>query len=112
MRENIASSNTQSVYRFRAKLWRWSAGKTAWYFLTLPAKVSREVRLVDAGPRRTGFGSLRVEVTLGSSTWQTSIFPSAPLKAYLLPVKAQVRKKEGLLEGRQMNVQLVVRRGG
>lgn len=112
MRASIASSGTQSVYRFRAKLWRWSAGKTAWYFITLPAKVSREVRLVDAGPRRTGFGSLRVEVTLGSSTWQTSIFPSAPLKAYLLPVKAQVRKKEGLLEGRQTNVQLVVQRGG
>lgn len=112
MRANIASSGTQSAYRFRAKLWRWSSGKAAWYFMSLPVKVSREVRLVDAGPRRTGFGSLRVEVTLGSSTWQTSIFPSAPLKTYVLPVKADVRKREGLLEGRSADVSLVVRRAG
>lgn len=112
MNPRTSSSSTQSVYTFNAKLWRWSGGKAAWYFLDLPAKVSREVRLVDAGPRRTGFGSLRVEVTLGSSTWQTSIFPSAPRKTYLLPVKAEVRKQEGLIEGRATRVTLVVRRAG
>jgi hypothetical protein len=105
-----ASSGTQSEYRARAKLWRWAGGKASWYFLTLPEKLSREIRLVDAGPRRTGFGSLRVTATIGDSTWQTSIFPSAELKSYLLPVKASVRKAEKLVDGTLVGVQIVVNR--
>jgi hypothetical protein len=108
----MATSSTQSTYRTRARLWRWAGGKGSWYFFTLPATVSREIRLVDAGPRRVGFGALRVEATIGGSTWQTSIFPSAQLKAYILPVKASVRKAEKLLEGGTASLQLVVRRAG
>ena len=106
------ASATQSVYRTRAKLWRWAGGKASWYFMTLPAAVSREIKLVDAGPRRVGFGALRVEATIGGSTWQTSIFPSTPLKSYLLPVKATVRKAEKLVEGKAVALEIVVRRAG
>ena len=106
-----SSSGTQSQYRARAKLWRWAGGKASWYFLTLPEKLSREIRLVDAGPRRTGFGSLRVTATIGDSTWQTSIFPSAQFKSYLLPVKAAVRKAEKLADGKMVSVQVLVSRG-
>jgi hypothetical protein len=104
------TSSHKSIYRVRAKLWRWKGGKGSWFFITLPAGVSREIRLVDAGPRRVGFGSLRVEATVGDSTWQTSIFPSAGLKAYILPVKAAVRKAERMAEGMSVNVQVVVTR--
>lgn len=103
------SSATQSTYSFRAKLWRWP-GKATWYFITLPPGIAREIQLVDAGPRRTGFGALRVEATIGSSNWQTSIFPSAQQKSFLLPVKAGIRKQQELLEGKAVSVRLVVRR--
>lgn len=62
-------------------------------FVTLPGEVDEEVRLVS-GPRR-GFGSVRVEVTCGSSTWATSVFPAA--EGFVLPLKAAVRRAE-LLE--------------
>jgi hypothetical protein len=104
------ASSHKSTYRSRAKLWRWSGGKASWFFITLPASVSREIRLVDAGPRRVGFGSLRVEATIGGSTWETSIFPSAELNAYLLPVKASVRKAEKMTEGKAFQVQIIVTR--
>jgi hypothetical protein len=108
----MTSSSTQSAYHTRAKLWRWNGGKTSWFFLTLPASVSRDIRLVDAGPRRVGFGALRVEATIGNTTWTTSIFPSAQLDAYLLPVKAAVRKAEKMQEGKSVSVQLLVHRAG
>jgi Domain of unknown function (DUF1905) len=104
------TSSHKSTYRTRAKLWRWTGGKASWFFLTLPAAVSKEIRIVDAGPRRVGFGSLRVEATIGGSTWQTSIFPSAGLNAYILPVKAAVRKAEKMAEGKSVIVQVVVNR--
>jgi hypothetical protein len=104
------TSSHKSTYRTRAKLWRWAGGKASWFFLTLPAGVSRDIRLVDAGPRRTGFGALRVEATIGGTTWQTSIFPSTGLKAYILPVKAAVRKAEKMSEGKSVSLQIVVNR--
>jgi Domain of unknown function (DUF1905) len=104
------ASSHKSTYRTRAKLWRWNGGKASWFFIALPASVSREIRLVDAGPRRVGFGALRVEATIGGSTWETSIFPSSQLSAYLLPVKAAVRKAEKMVEGKSFQLQIVVNR--
>ena len=78
--------------------------------MTLPARVSQEIRLVDAGPRRKGFGALRVTASIGETTWTTSIFPAAKLKSYLLPVKASVRKTCRLVEDRIVGVEIRVRR--
>jgi hypothetical protein len=106
------SSGTQSVYRGRAKLWRWAGGKASWYFITLPSAIAREIRLVDAGPRRVGFGALRVQATIGDSCWLTSIFPATGVQSYLLPVKAAVRKAESLAEGKMVAFEITVRRAG
>jgi hypothetical protein len=39
-----------------------------------------------------------VTATIGSSRWQTSVFPSREA-GWMLPVKASARKAEGLVEG-------------
>ena len=100
----------KSRYRTRAKLWRYPGDKVSWHFITLPKKVADEIRVVDAGPVRRGFGSLRVQATIGGSTWTTSIFPVAMHQSYVLPVKAQVRKAEGLKVGAMVSLQLEVNR--
>ena len=85
-------------YAFTATLWRWEAQPTsAWYFVTLPADLAADLR-VEAGPPR-GFGSVRVEVTVGGSTWRTSVFPESGAGSFVLPVKKAVRMAEGLEEG-------------
>jgi len=106
----VADAATHSVYECRCKLWRYAGKSGNWHFVNLPARVAREIRLVDAGPHRPGFGSLRVAATIGATTWETSIFPAAGDKSYLLPVKAAVRKAEGLQEGRMVKLRLRVRR--
>lgn len=90
---------------FAAPLWRWS-GESAWHFLTVPEAVSDDIRSrVEPGP---GFGSVRVTVTVGASTWETSVFPDAKSGRYLLPVKAGVRRKERIEDGDEVDVHLVV----
>ncbi len=66
----------------------------------IPDKVSAEIKLGHAGKgkMRRGFGAVKVEVELGGSKWRTSIFPTKE-GPYLLPVKASIRKKEGLRDG-------------
>lgn len=87
---------------FSAPLWMWN-GKGAWYFITLPVDESGVIRM--AVPRR-GWGSVRVKARIGESTWSTSIFPDTKSNAYLLPVKADIRKAENLKQGDAVEVTL------
>jgi len=66
-----------------------------WHFLSLPQKQATEIKK-QFGGKAKGWGSLPVAVTLGKSTWRTSIFPDKRSNTYLLPLKAEVRKKEGI----------------
>jgi hypothetical protein len=80
---------------FEAELWRWETRRSdVWMFLSLPGEESAEIRDLAGGLRR-GFGSLRVRVTIGGSTWRTSIFPGGE-SAYVLPVKRAVRLAEAI----------------
>ncbi|MGH3481035.1 MAG: DUF1905 domain-containing protein [Nocardioidaceae bacterium] len=92
---------------FRAKIWEHSSGDPgSWHFLTLPAELSEDIAL-EAGPRK-GFGSIRVEVCIGSTTWRTSLFPDTATGSLVLPVKKQVRQSEGLCAGATCEVKLEV----
>lgn len=86
------------VVVFDAELWIWDARRTdTWTFVSLPADASEEIHdRADGSPR--GFGSVRVRVTIGGSTWTTSIFPNSD-GGYVLPVKRAVRKAESLDAG-------------
>jgi Domain of unknown function (DUF1905) len=85
------------IVEFEAELWIWDARRDdSWTFVSLPAEASEEIREITAGPRR-GFGAVRVRVTVGTSTWRTSIFPGRD--GYVLPVKKAVRRVEGIEAG-------------
>lgn len=87
------------VIVFDAELWAWDARRAdSWTFVSLPVEASDEIRELASGPRR-GFGSLRVRVAVGGSTWTTSIFADSTRGCYVLPVKGAVRKAEALDAG-------------
>lgn len=80
---------------FRAKLWL-HPGQGGWHFVSLPKAASAEIR---ASAPRTGWGSVRVIAIIGETSWRTSIFPDSKTGTYLLPVKAEVRRRERLAAG-------------
>lgn len=94
------------TYEFEAALYVWDARKAdTWTFVNLPQDQADE--LLDAvGTRARGFGSVRVEVTLGGSVWRTSLFPDAGAGTYVLPVKKAVRRAEGLEPGSRARVRV------
>ena len=83
---------------------RWS-GEAAWFFLTLPGGLADEIR---ARTEHVGFGSVRVTATIGGTTWATSVFPDATTGSYVLPVRAAVRRAEGIGDGDTVTARLVV----
>ena len=92
------------AYKIKAKVWLYP-GKDPWHFVTLPKKASKDIDFYFAHAKR-GWGSIRVTVTLGKTSWKTSIFPDKKKDSYILPLKAQVRKEEEIKEGDYINFSL------
>jgi len=82
---------------FTADLWAHGDEPGSWHFVTLPPDLSDDLR-DHAGPR-PGFGSIRVSVQVGETSWRTSLFPEGRGGCLVLPVKKAVRRAEGLEAG-------------
>jgi hypothetical protein len=95
-----------STFAFTAEVWEHD-GDAAWHFVSLPPDVADDIEAAF-GHRAAGFGSIRVEVTIGATTWQTSLFPDNKRATYLLQVKKPVRAAEGLVAGSQPKVSIRV----
>lgn len=87
----------KASYSFSAKLWRSPAG-AGWFFLTLPKDQNIPIKTRALGLMKA-FGSLRVSALIGETRWKTSIFFDTKAGAFVLPVKADVRRKEGIQLG-------------
>jgi hypothetical protein len=92
------------TFDFVAPLWLHS-GSGAWHFVSLPPEVSEDVADLTVALRK-GFGSVRVEVTVGGTSWRTSVFPDATTETYVLPVKKTVRVAERLAVGDAVRVRI------
>ncbi len=85
---------SNGVYAVRARVWRYQ-GSAAWYFARVPRRASMQIRMARDAPR-SAWGSIRVTARIGSTVWKTSLFPDSKSGCYLLPLKADVRRREGI----------------
>jgi hypothetical protein len=54
------------------------------------------VKIREQQPKQRGFGTRRVQATIGTTVWETSLFPDRASGSYFLPIKAAVRRAEEL----------------
>jgi hypothetical protein len=102
------AATPEPLLAFTAALWQWDARRQdTWTFVTVPPEVTTALEdLADSRGPRAGFGSVRVEVHLGRSTWQTSVFPDRASGCFVLPVKRAVREANGVDTGDEVTVRL------
>lgn len=95
--------------RVTSPLWRWTSGNgVAWFFVTVDGSAGEALAghaLMDRleRGRARGWGSIKIMVTIGESTWPTSAFPVKE-GGWMVPVKASIRRAEGLVEGEDVAV--------
>ena len=94
------------LFEFEGEVFRWPANE-AFYLVSVPKGFSEEIHEISEG-LTNGFGSLKVEATIGSVTWRTSIFPESKTGLFDLPLKAMVRKVNSLTVGSVARVKLEV----
>ena len=91
--------------KIKARVWIYE-GPSPWYFVTIPRKeaslIRREFRHVHRG-----WGSIPVQIKLGSTTWKTSIFWEKK-GTYLLPVKKEIRSAEKISRGDNVTFNLLI----
>lgn len=85
---------------FSGELWKHD-GPSGWCFITIPKSASLEIRKRRASSEE-GWGRLKAEIKIGKSKWKTAIWFDTKHDAYLLPVKAEIRKKEKLAIGEKI----------
>jgi hypothetical protein len=93
---------------FTSLLWIWKGSDAAgrWYFLTVPDEQCDPIRAAGF-ETRSEFGSVRVEAAIGKVRWRTSVFP-LNAGGYILPVKAEIRKRAKLAAGDEVAVELIL----
>ena len=96
-----------ATHLVEAEVWR-HAGKGGWHFVTMPPDVADDIRARTATSARP-FGTVATRVTLGSSTWETSLFADTRSGSYLLPLKAAVLTLERVGDGDVVALELELR---
>ena len=92
-------------YEFSAKVWHYSSsGSTmGWYVVFLPTNLAKEIR-ENLKCLEEGWGRMKVTAKIGNSDWQTAIWFDTKHDTYLLPLKAEIRKKEKIEIGKEIEV--------
>jgi hypothetical protein len=89
---------------FSGEVWFWR-GPSPWHFVTVPEEECAELEDSSAFVSY-GWGMIPVAVRIGETEWTTSLWPKDG--SYVVPLKAAVRKAEGIDVGDVVSVRLAV----
>lgn len=94
-------------FSFKATARLWPGETAAWHFALVPKDVSKTLRDKHKS-RHRGWNSIKVRLSLGKTKWDTSIFFDTKSGQYLLPLKAQVRRQEGIFDGDEVDITMSI----
>lgn len=91
-------------YHFSAEVWQ-HAAPGGWYFVSLPLEMSKEIR-EHLQWQEEGWGRLKASAQIKDAQWDTAIWFDTKRSTYLLPLKADIRKKERIIIGQMIDILL------
>lgn len=91
-------------FRFSGEIWYWR-GPAPFHFVTVPPEHCEQIRLASSF-LTYGWGMIPVMARIGGTDWYTAMWSKDG--GYILPLKAAIRKKEGIAEGDTVDVELAL----
>jgi Domain of unknown function (DUF1905) len=96
-----------NLFKFKSTVWEHIGEKASWYLLSVPIEHGEVIKFITSDTRKS-FGSVKVKVTIGSSTWDSSLFPSAKTGLYVLLLNKKVRVAESISTGDTVHVKVTL----
>ena len=91
---NVFEKAMPMKYEFIGEFRKYKEEDTCgWNFLFVPGDLAKEIRAIHKH-QEEGWGRMKVTAKIGSSEWKTSVWFDTKNDTYLLPIKAEIRKKE------------------
>lgn len=87
---------------FSGQVWEWR-GPAPYHFVTVPDDDAGRIKEVEA-MISYGWGMIPVSVTIGETSWTTSLWPKDG--AYVVPLKDAIRRAERISLGDTVSVRL------
>ncbi|MEX0931196.1 MAG: DUF1905 domain-containing protein [Candidatus Paceibacterota bacterium] len=85
-------------------------GTHPWVYVEVPKTIEKEVfhgkKNVLAKVKKWNF--VPISVSVRNTTWGTSLLPLGNNSGYFIPLKANIRKKEGIVVGKRISLSFVV----
>lgn len=94
------------IYHFTAKVWQYNP-PGGWYFVTVSKDISMEIRELFQ-QWEEGWGRLKCTALTGQTEWDTAIWYDTKHEAYILPLKADVRKKEHIRKDDERTISIKI----
>ncbi len=86
---------SQPRFNLKSQVWLYP-GLSGWHFISIPTQQGAKIREKYRHLHK-GWSSLPVEISLGKTRWKTSMFWSKDAQSYILPLKAEIRRKEEIM---------------
>ncbi len=90
------------------KVFLWNHdGPSGWFFVSLPTEISTEIRSLFQW-QEEDWGRLKVKAEVKNQVWDTAIWFDTKQQTYLLPIKAEIRKKGKLEEKDLVTIRIFI----
>ena len=92
------------TYQFSGKVWK-SGENAGWVFVSLPKDIAKEIRK-NLQWQEEGWGRMKATAITRHKEWETAIWIDKKQDTYLLPLKAEIRKKASIKLGDIIEVEV------
>lgn len=106
----VRTSPTARCFTFTATVWEHVSEKVSggWFLVTLPPERGDEIAFLTVENRRP-FGSVKVQLQLGTSIWESSLFRDSKRGSYVLLLKKEVRVAQKIGAGDTVTITATLR---
>ena len=93
-------------YQFNTHMWRHNA-PGGWHFISIPMDISKEIRQ-NLQWQEEGWGRMKATAMIGETRWESAIWFDTKMDCYLLPIKAEIRKRTQIELGQDTKMSIWV----
>ena len=115
IKKRTGRGKIRKTFKFKSKVSVWGAGNfertddsSQWRFARVPENISAQIKEMQTGRLRRGWGAVYARAKIGKSEWVTSVFPDWHSATYILPLKKQIRYEENLYDGIDIRVAMEI----